>query len=81
LEKNVISIFRVENQPSKKAARADVPADSLFYLATCSLWFLARLIFDPEDGGDTFLRSVGSYTDYTALYLRRWQFSTIEMIS
>jgi hypothetical protein len=23
-----------------------------FYLATCSRWFLARPIFDPEDGGD-----------------------------
>jgi hypothetical protein len=33
--------------------------------------FLARLIFDPEDGGDTFLRNVGSYTDYTALYPTR----------
>jgi hypothetical protein len=26
-------------------------------------WFLARMIFDPEDGGDMFLRNVGSYTD------------------
>jgi hypothetical protein len=24
-------------------------------------WFLARLVFDPEDGGDIFLRNVGSY--------------------
>jgi hypothetical protein len=31
-------------------------------------WFLARLIFDPEDGSDTFFRNVGSHTDYTALY-------------
>jgi hypothetical protein len=30
-------------------------------------WFLARLIFEPEDG-DTFLRNVGSHTDYTVLY-------------
>jgi hypothetical protein len=36
-------------------------------LATCSRWFLARLIFNSEDGGDTFLRNVGSYTYYTAL--------------
>jgi hypothetical protein len=28
-------------------------------------WFPARVIFDPEDGGDTFLRNVGSHTDYT----------------
>jgi hypothetical protein len=26
-------------------------------------WFLARLIFHFEDGGDTFLRNVGSHTD------------------
>jgi hypothetical protein len=29
-------------------------------------WFLTLLIFDPEDGSDTFLRNVCSYTDYTA---------------
>jgi hypothetical protein len=28
------------------------------------LCFLAWLIFDSEDGGDTLLRNVGSYTDY-----------------
>jgi hypothetical protein len=39
-------------------------------------WFLARMIFDPEDGGDTFLRNVGSYTDCTTLYLKRWQLSS-----
>jgi hypothetical protein len=30
--------------------------------ATCSRWFLARGFFYPEDGGDTFLRNVDSYT-------------------
>jgi hypothetical protein len=49
-------------------------------LTTCSRWFLARLIFDPEDGGDTFLRNVGSYTDYTALCPRRWQISLLCML-
>jgi hypothetical protein len=34
---------------------------------------IARLIFDLEDGDDTFLRNVGSHTEYTALYPRRWQ--------
>jgi hypothetical protein len=29
--------------------------------------------FEPQDGRDTFLRNVGSHTDYTALYPRRWQ--------
>jgi hypothetical protein len=33
-------------------------------------WF-AELSFDPEDGGDTFLRNVGhNSTDYTASYPR-----------
>jgi hypothetical protein len=27
----------------------------------------------PEDGGNTVLRNVGSHTDYTALYPRIWQ--------
>jgi hypothetical protein len=36
--------------------------------------FLSRLIFDPEDGSDKFLRNVGSYTDYTALYIGRLNF-------
>jgi hypothetical protein len=35
-------------------------------------WF-AELFFDPEDGGDKFLRNVGcNSTDYTASYPRRW---------
>jgi hypothetical protein len=34
-------------------------------------WF-AELFFDPEDGGDTFLRNAGyNSTDYTASYPRR----------
>jgi hypothetical protein len=28
------------------------------------------LIFDPQDGGDTFVRNVGSCTDYTASAVR-----------
>jgi hypothetical protein len=31
------------------------------------------LTFDIEDGGNTLLWNVGWSTDYTALYLRRWQ--------
>jgi hypothetical protein len=34
------------------------------------------MIFDPEDGGDTFLRNIGSHTVYTALYPRRWKLVT-----
>jgi hypothetical protein len=48
-----------------------IPTDSSFCLAICSHWFLIRLIFDHEDGGDMFLRNVGSYTDYRTLFPRR----------
>jgi hypothetical protein len=34
-------------------------------------WFLARGFFYPEDGGDTFLRNVGSHKIYTASHPRR----------
>jgi hypothetical protein len=40
--------------------------------ATCSRWFLFRGFFYPEDGGDTFLRSVGSHKIYTVQHPRRW---------
>jgi hypothetical protein len=36
--------------------------------------FLTRLIFDPENGGDTFLRNVGSNTNYTAVSLKKATF-------
>jgi hypothetical protein len=39
--------------------------------ATCSSWFLARGFLYPEDGGDTYLRNVGSHTIYTAPHSRR----------
>jgi hypothetical protein len=31
----------------------------------CGRWLVIVL---PEDGGDAFLRNVGSHTDYTAIY-------------
>jgi hypothetical protein len=34
-------------------------------------WFLARLIFDHEDGDETFLRNGGSNTDYTGAILQK----------
>jgi hypothetical protein len=39
--------------------------------ATCSRWFFARGFLYPEDGGDTFLRNVGSHKMYTAPHPRR----------
>jgi hypothetical protein len=42
-----------------------------FWNMTPTSWF-AEQFFDPEDGGDTFLRNVGyNSTDYTASYPRR----------
>jgi hypothetical protein len=39
--------------------------------ATFSRWFLVHGFFYPEDGGDTFLRNVGSHKIYTAPHPRR----------
>jgi hypothetical protein len=64
-----------QRSPPSPTAQAQVSFRILLTwrrLGTCSRWFLARLIFDPEDWGDTFLRNVSSYTDYTALYPRTW---------
>jgi hypothetical protein len=44
----------------KNAVFCDVAA------ATCSRWLFARGFFYPEDGGDTFLRNVGSHKNYKA---------------
>jgi hypothetical protein len=37
----------------------------------CSRWFLGRGFFYSEDGGDTFLRNIGSHKIYTASHHRR----------
>jgi hypothetical protein len=49
--------------------------------ATCLWWFLALGFFYPEDGGDTFLRNVGSHKIYMAPHRRRWHTSEIVMFS
>jgi hypothetical protein len=51
----------------------------MFTVLPATRWIFGRLIFDPEDGGDTFLRNIGSHTHYTALYPRRWQCSGIKL--
>jgi hypothetical protein len=43
--------------------------------------FLLGLFFDPEDGGDMFLRNVDSFsTDYTALHPRRYTLQLVRVI-
>jgi hypothetical protein len=43
----------------------------IFRVSPAARWFLAGLVFDPEDGDDTFLPNVGLHMDYMALYSRR----------
>jgi hypothetical protein len=57
--------LEIRNQPSE-------PPDTR--------WFLVRPIFDPEDRDETFLRSVDSFADSTALYPRRWQHALIAAV-
>jgi hypothetical protein len=44
-------MFRVEEYAKQEA--------SVKQVASCSTGFLLGLFFDPEDGGDMFLRNVG----------------------
>jgi hypothetical protein len=53
-----------------------IPTDSSFFLAIFYRWFLVRLIFDPEDGDDTFLRNVGSCIDYTKMAIFKSDFGS-----
>jgi hypothetical protein len=48
---------------------------------TKKLAAFARLIFDPEDGGNIFLRNIGPHTDYTAPHPRRWELLFHNMFS
>jgi hypothetical protein len=57
-EERIASIFRVEKSASEAAA-------------TCSHWYLARVFFYPEGGGDTFLQNIGSHKIYTVPHPRR----------
>jgi hypothetical protein len=57
--------------PRVNLARGPVPVNC------CTYWLPGSLLahpadFEPEYGGGTFLRNVGLYAEYTALYLRKW---------
>jgi hypothetical protein len=56
-EARIASIFRVEKSASEDPAAAHN-----------SRWVLPRGFIYSEDGGDTFLRNVGSHKIYTAFF-------------
>jgi hypothetical protein len=64
-EQRTFSIFKVEKPRARN--QREVTADWAIFLR----WFLPRGFFYPEDGGDTFLRNVGSHKIYTAPHPRR----------
>jgi hypothetical protein len=43
--------------------------------------YVPNLVFDPEDGGDTFLRNVGSHTDYATIYQATGTFIIADIIT
>jgi hypothetical protein len=45
--------------------------------AVCSSWFLARKIFHPDDGSDTFFRNIGTHKIYTAPPFLKVEFTQI----
>lgn len=55
--RNIVSIFRVENKPSRKLAGSKWQAE-----------LLLDLFFDSENGGDMFCRNVGIFPTYTLLH-------------
>jgi hypothetical protein len=48
--------------------------------AICSCWFLALGFFYPEDGGDTFIRNIGSHKNYTAPHPRKRRSSRVKFV-
>jgi hypothetical protein len=70
LPSDCFPLVRPASQARKRREPMKARRNSLTLML--AVWFLTRLIFDLEDGGDTFLRNVGSYTDYTAPYPRKY---------
>jgi hypothetical protein len=52
----------------RKIRRKKYPGWLAYCLAACYTLVDAHLIFNPEDGGDTFVQRVDSHMDYMALY-------------
>jgi hypothetical protein len=63
-----ISSLGSKNMPSKKPALRQTASGSTCYLLHAVI--LLGFFFDPEEGGDMFLKNVGSLSaDYTSLHL------------
>jgi hypothetical protein len=59
-----------ETSVRTRSTRRHIPEDGILQsAATRSRWFLILGFFYYEDGGDTFLRNVGSHKIYTAPHL------------
>jgi hypothetical protein len=70
-EENVTSIFTVKDKSSKMATWGRKQAE-VNGLSPDSRWFLTWLILRREDGGDIYLRNVGSLSVvYKMLYVER----------
>jgi hypothetical protein len=67
IHNNVKTTYVPTQWPKRQNERFEV----FMAAATYSRWFLAREFFYLEDGGDTFLRNVGSHKIYTAPHPRR----------
>jgi hypothetical protein len=72
-EELIASIFKVEIGQTRGRRAA---YGQLEYLVVT---IPARLILDAEIAGNTFLRNVDSYTEYTALRFRRWNRSALQL--
>jgi hypothetical protein len=55
-----------EDKKNRKLGKEDERGTEGDMLPPAQRWFLARGFFYPEDGGDKFLRNVGSHKIYTA---------------
>jgi hypothetical protein len=63
-KEGITSIFRVEKRRTRNQLAAS-------HLAPAARWFLARMVFGPEDRGNSVHRKVALHTDYWALYPKK----------
>jgi hypothetical protein len=71
----IVSYSRKMPQSNLTAFQLERKGNKTQSAATCSRRFLAHGFLYPEDGGDTFLRNVGSHKIYIEPHPRRWHSS------